>query len=81
MAWLKSALVLLLLLALVLLGLLLGVDNDTPVVLRFLNRESPELPVLWWLFGAFLAGTLAGLLICGLGRVRSKLGERRLQRS
>lgn len=81
MKWLKSALIAVVLLALVLIGLLLGVDNNTPIALRFLNKESPELPVLWWLFGAFLAGTLVGLLISALGRLRGKLGERRPERS
>lgn len=72
MRWLKSALIVLVLLALVLIGLLLGVDNNTPIALRFLNKESAELPVLWWLFGTFLAGTLTGLLLGALGRMRGK---------
>lgn len=81
MKWLKSALIAVVLLALLLIGLLLGVDNNTPIALRFLNKESPELPVLWWLFGTFLAGALVGLLIGALGRLRGKLSERHRERS
>ena len=81
MAWLKFALILLALLALALVGFMLGIDNRTPVSLRFLNKESPEAAVSWWLYGAFVAGMLTGLLFCGLSLARSKLNERRLTRS
>ena len=61
------------------LGVVLGIDNHTPVTLRFLNKESPELAVFWWLYTAFLLGALVGFTLCALGFVRSKLNERRLR--
>ena len=80
MTWLKAVLLAISLLALVLLGLLLGVDNHTPVALRFLNKETPALAVFWWLYAAFLGGVAAGFAICFGGLLRARLGERRLKR-
>ena len=64
---------------LILLGVVLGIDNHTPITLRFLNKESPELAVFWWLYTAFLLGALVGFALCSLGFVRGKLNERRLK--
>ena len=64
---------------LILLGVVLGIDNHTPVTLRFLNKESAELAVFWWLYAAFLLGTLVGFALCSFGFVRGKLNERRLK--
>ena len=69
------------LIVLILFGLVLGIDNHTPVTLRFLNKESPELAVFWWLYAAFLLGALVGFALCSLGFVRGKLQERRLQKT
>lgn len=80
MIWLKAALLAILLLALVLLGLLLGIDNHTPVALRFLNKETPALAVFWWIYAAFLGGVVAGFAICFGGLLRARFGERRLKR-
>ena len=80
MTWLKAILFGIGLLALVLLGLLLGIDNHTAVSLRFLNKETPALAVFWWLYAAFLIGVFAGLGICVGGLFRARIGERRLKR-
>ena len=80
MTWLKAILFGIGLLALVLLGLLLGIDNHTAVSLRFLNKETPVLAVFWWLYAAFLIGVFAGLGICVGGLLRARIGERRLKR-
>lgn len=59
--------------ALILLGVVLGIDNHTPITLRFLNKESPQLALFWWLYAAFLIGALVGCTLCSLGFVRGKL--------
>ena len=69
------------LVVLILFGMVLAIDNHTPVTLRFLNKESPELAVFWWLYAAFLFGALVGFALCSLGFVRGKLQERRLESS
>ena len=81
MAWLKAIAVLGVVLALVLVGVILAVDNHTPIALRFLNQETPHLAVFWLLYAAFLSGTLVGFALCSFGFVRGKLGERRLKRT
>ena len=79
MARIRSLLVIVAVVVLLLLGVVLGVDNHTPVKLRFLNKESLELAVFWWLYTAFLIGALVGFALCSLGFVRGKLHERRLK--
>ena len=79
MARAKALAAVVILIVLILLGLVLGIDNHTPVTLRFLNKESPELAVFWWLYAAFLLGALVGFALCSFGFVRGKLQERRLQ--
>lgn len=81
MARLKALLAVATLLALAALGALLAVDNHTPLALAFLGRRTPELPVFWWLYAAFLLGASCGFALCLLGFVRGKLQERRLARA
>ena len=81
MTWLKMIALASLLLALVLLGVLLAVDNNDPVSLRFLGWASPRLAVFWWLYVAFLGGALVGFALCAFGFMRVKLTERRLKRT
>lgn len=80
MTRLKRLLLAVLLLATVALGLLLGVDNHAPTALRILNLETAALPLFWWLYAAFVAGTAAGFALCAAGFARGKLNERRLRR-
>ena len=79
MTRIRALLVSVVVVGLVLLGIVLGIDNHTPVTLRFLNKESPELAVFWWLYTAFLIGALVGFVMCSLSFVRGKLHERRLK--
>lgn len=65
--------------ALVLLGVVLGIDNHAPVALRFLTAQTPALAVFWWLYAAFLVGAVVGFALCSLGFVRGKLHERQLK--
>lgn len=81
MTWLKTIAGASLLLALVLLGVLLAVDNHGPVSLRFLGWASPQLAVFWWLYVAFLGGALVGFALCAFGFMRGKLAERQLKRT
>ena len=79
MASTKAVLIVVALAAMTLLGVALGIDNHTPIALRFLTKETPQLAVFWWLYMAFLLGTLLGFALCSLGFVRGKLHERRLK--
>ena len=69
------------LLLVVLAGVLLWVENHTPVSLRLLRWHSPELPILVWLYGTFSLGVLTGFALCSFGFVRGKLEQRRLKHS
>ena len=75
----RTTLVIVVLVVLILLGIVLGIDNHTPITLRFLSKETPQLAVFWWLYTAFLLGALVGFALCSLGFVRGKLHERRLR--
>ncbi len=77
----KTFLVVVILLVFILAGVVLGIDNHTPVALRFLDKRTPELQVFWWLYMAFGGGALAGFALCFFGFVRGKLNERRLKRA
>lgn len=81
MTRLKRLLLAVVLLAVVALGVLLGVDNNAPVALHLLNRETSTLPLFWWLYAAFVAGAAAGFALCAAGFARGKLNERRLRRT
>ena len=70
-----------LLLAVVAAGVILGIDNQTPLTVRFLNREGPEWPAFWWLCAAFGAGLLLGVALCAASLVRGRLNQRLLRRS
>ena len=61
-------------------GVILGIDNQTPVTVRFLNKEA-EWPVFWWLCAAFGCGVLLGLALSVASLVRSRFNQRSLRRS
>ena len=69
------------LLAVVTVAVILGIDNQTPLTVRFLNRVSPEWPAFWWLCAAFGGGLLLGVMLCAASLVRSRLNQRLLRRS
>ena len=54
--------------------------NQEPVALRFLNWETPEWSVFWWLLAAFGAGLLLGLLGITVLTTRLSLRNRRLSK-
>ena len=76
---LRNLVIVAILLAVVLAGVLLGIDNQTPLTVRFLDRESAAWPVVWWLTAAFALGLLVGLALCAASLVRGRLNERRLR--
>ena len=69
------------LLAVVTVAVILGIDNQTPMTVRFLNRASPEWPAFWWLCAAFGSGLLLGVMLCAASLVRSRFNQRLLRRS
>lgn len=69
------------LLAVVTVAVILGVDNQTPMTVRLLDRESPEWPAFWWLCTAFGCGLLLGVTLCAASLVRSRFNQRLLRRS
>ncbi|MCY3841816.1 MAG: lipopolysaccharide assembly protein LapA domain-containing protein [Gammaproteobacteria bacterium] len=69
------------LLAVVTVAVILGIDNQAPMTVRFLNQVSPEWPAFWWLCAAFGCGLLLGVLLCAASLVRSRLSQRMLRRS
>ena len=78
---LKAVCIVAVLLVVVVVGAILYVDNHAPVALQLLDRETPTLPVVVWLYAAFAAGTVLGFMLCFFGFVRGKMAQRRLQRT
>ena len=54
--------------------------NQEPVVLRFLNWQTPSISVFWWLLAAFGAGLLIGLLGITVLTTRLSLKNRKLEK-
>jgi uncharacterized integral membrane protein len=52
--------------------------NQGPVALRFLNWQTPELSVFWWLLAAFLLGVLSATLAYSMTTVRLRMRQRAL---
>jgi uncharacterized integral membrane protein len=52
--------------------------NQEPVALRFLDWQTPQVRVFWWLLGAFLLGLLLGLLGITVLATRLSLKNRKL---
>ena len=69
------------LLAVVTVAVILGIDNQTPMAVRFLNRVTPEWPAFWWLCAAFVSGLLLGVTLCAASLARSRFNQRLLRRS
>lgn len=69
------------LLAVVTTAVILGIDNQTPMTVRFLNQVSPEWPAFWWLCAAFGCGVLLGVTLCAASLIRSRFNQRLLRRS
>ncbi len=80
MKWVTNIVLLLLVIVFIGAGVLLRVDNPDPVSVRFLNFESPSIPVFWWLLGSLLAGVGVGFALAFVGFLRGKYTERQLRR-
>ena len=54
--------------------------NQEPVALHFLNWQTPEWSVFWWLLAAFLLGLLLGLFGITVFMTRLRLHNRKLSK-
>ncbi len=54
--------------------------NQSPVALRFIIWETPQISVFWWLLLAFAAGLTIGLAVTSLVSLRARLRQRALSR-
>jgi uncharacterized membrane protein YciS (DUF1049 family) len=54
--------------------------NQVPIALQFLNWQTPELSVFWWLLAAFLLGLLLGVFGITVLTMRLSLRNRKLTR-
>lgn len=57
---------------LVVLGILLGLSNTTPIALSLLNFSTPELPFFIWLLASLVLGVLIATLFSGWRFIRFK---------
>jgi len=67
-------------LAIVLFCFALLAVNQTQVALRFLDWQTPEVSVFWWLLLAFLLGLVVAALGFGLASLRMRLRQRALNK-
>jgi uncharacterized membrane protein YciS (DUF1049 family) len=54
--------------------------NQGSIALRFLNWQTPEISVFWWLLAAFVLGLGCASLGYSVAAIRSRLRERSLNR-
>lgn len=79
MRLLVNLVLLLLCLMLLALGALLGFDNHQPIVVTFLNWNSPDYPAYYWFIGFMLIGFLLAFSLLGTFLFRQSLKIRKLQ--
>jgi uncharacterized integral membrane protein len=53
------------------------IDNRAPATVHFLDWQSSEAPLYWWLVGAFVSGCACGAAFVGLSALRARLAARR----
>ncbi len=70
--WLFRALLLIAFVA----ALLLASDNSTEVPLTFLDYQTPEWPISWWMLSAFVVGVLFGTLLNTWSNTRLRMSAR-----
>lgn len=80
MAWLRKALIAVLVIALVLLVLVFSLNNQAEVALDFLFYETPAYGVAFWLVSAFILGLLVGAGLTSVAMLRSGFRRRQLER-
>ncbi len=76
MTLLRKWLFRLLLVAIAIIALLAAADNSVSVPLTFLDYQTFELPISWWILGAFVLGAIFGMLTNFLANTRLKLANR-----
>ncbi len=54
--------------------------NQSPVQLRFMIWETPQISVFWWLLLAFAVGLTIGLVATSFVSMRGRLQQRALTR-
>ena len=69
------------LLVVAIVALLLAADNSTEVPLTFLEWQTPSAPVSWWMLGAFVAGTLFGMMTNVWANTRLRLASRQANKA
>ncbi len=60
--------------------LLAASDNSQQVPLRFLDYQSPEWPISWWMLTAFVLGVLLGVVFNTWSNARLRMNVRRATR-
>ena len=58
--------------AVIMLGALAMIDNQDRVALKFLEWQTPELSIYWWLFLALALGFLLGWSLAGVANLRRR---------
>ena len=53
------------------------IDNRAPATVHFLDWQSSEAPLYWWLVGAFLFGCACGAAFVGMALLRARTAARR----
>jgi len=53
------------------------VDNRAPATVHFLDWQSADVPLYWWLVGAFLFGCACGATFVGVALIRARSAARR----
>ena len=75
MSWIKKQLVKISLAVLFLVVAVIASENSDAVQLRFLDYESPQWPVSWWLLAVFVLGLVLGNLSRAWSNLRRKTSE------
>jgi uncharacterized integral membrane protein len=75
MSWIKKQLVKVALAVIFIVVAVLASENSDAVQLRFLDYESPQWPVSWWLLTVFVLGFVLGNLSRVWANLRSKPPE------
>lgn len=73
---LLKLLVVLVFIAVLLLAALAMIDNQQSVALKFLDWQTFELSIYWWLLTALAVGFVLGWLLAGIAGLRRRAGAR-----
>lgn len=80
MRWIKSLLLIVVLLLVLAVGLLFTIENDVVVPLNILIMELPEQRLSTWLILSFFAGGMLGMLAASLAMARLQASRLVLKR-